>query len=98
MSTLNKIFLSVLTVGFIFLAGCGSEESGPSITSVRLNVEPNVVFVEVGSSLSLSASDQNGNDISDIVSFLVNGNPTSSTSFTVQEAGAIELAAEYENL
>ena len=98
MSTLSKTFLTVLILSLFFLLSCGSDESGPSITSVRLSVEPNAAFVEVGTSLTLYAKDQNGNDISDIVTFLVDGIETSGNNFSVTEAGTLEITAEYENL
>ncbi len=98
MNTLNKTLLSVLIAAFIFLMGCGSEESGISITSVKLSVSPDVEFVELGTSLTLSAKDQKDNDITELVTFLINGSEITGASYVVNEVGALLVSAEYESI
>ncbi|MGB3467324.1 MAG: hypothetical protein WBA74_18720, partial [Cyclobacteriaceae bacterium] len=98
MNFLQRAFLSVLMMSFVFLLACGDDESGTAITSIKLTVRPAVDFIESGTELSLSASDQNGNDISEIVTFLVNEAEIEGTTFTPTSPELLKITASYEGI
>lgn len=100
MRNLKKALFAVLTFALVAVVGCGPEEaSGPSISSIQLRVTPDVFGVtETSTSLTFVAVDQNTNDISDVVSFYVNGSEISSNTYTPSEVGAISVEAKYESI
>ena len=96
---MKKALLAMITLALIAVVGCGPEESGPSISSINLRISPTVYdVVEASDVLTFSATDQNSNDISDLVTFHVNGSAISGNTYTVDELGQLSIDARFESI
>jgi thiol-disulfide isomerase/thioredoxin len=96
----NYLFFSFFTL--FALASCGGDESTGSSSNVTniasIFISADLSQIEIADTTTFSAVSNSGVDITNDVTFSVDGNPISGNSHTFQEEGLFSITASYENI
>ena len=96
----NYLLFSFFTL--FALASCGGDESTGSSSNVTniasIFISADLSQIEIADTTTFSAVSNSGVDITNDVTFSVDGNPISGNSHTFQEEGLFSITASYENI
>ena len=96
----NYLLFSFFTL--FALTSCGGDESTGSSSNVTniasIFISADLSQIEIADTTTFSAVSNSGVDITNDVTFSVDGNPISGNSHTFQEEGLFSITASYENI
>ena len=95
MKVINKLW-GIAMMMVIFLLGCKSDDPSVSITSLSVDASSETIFV--GESVTLTATNQDGADVSSQVQFTADDVQLGGNQYTGTAAGTVELKAHFNDI